>query len=171
MKSFPLFALGFCLILQPVFAKATPLHKVAVIDVVIEGDLTDQSRVSTWPFRLESLTRHLREGLKEDGTYDVVDMSPAADVNEKNKIRQSIHLCPPCLKEIAETVGADRILAARVFRQSNLLMYLQLRVIEPISGDTLISRNYTFRGDNDLAWIKSAEFALDDLKSVPEESR
>ncbi len=155
----------------PAFANSDPLHKLAVIDVVIEGDLTDVGRQSTWPYRLDSLTRHLREGLAENGAYDVVNMADAAPVIEKNKIRDSIHQCAPCLKEISESVGADRILAARVFRQSNLLMYLQMRIVDPATGQTLVAKNYTFRGDNDYAWLRSAEFAVDDLQELPQQSR
>ena len=160
-----------CLIAFSTTAHAEPLHKLAIIDVVIEGDLSDASRQSTWPYRLDSLTRHLREGLAEDGTYQVVSMADAAEAIAKNKSRASIHLCPPCLKEIADSVGADRILAARVFRVSNLVMFLQLWIINPATGDPVASKNYTFRGDNDLAWIRSAEYVIDDLKELPESSR
>jgi len=166
-----LLLMSFFLVLPAALAHAEPVRKIAVIDAVIEGDLSDAGRQSSWPYRLDSLTRHLREGLAESGTYDVADMAGAAEIVAKNKNRGSIHLCPPCLKEIADSVGADRILAAWVFRQSNLLMYLQMNIIDASTGQTVLARNYTFRGDNDLAWIRSAEYAVDNLKQIPEESR
>jgi len=152
-------------------ATAAPLHKIAIIDAEMEGDLSDAARQSSWPYRLDSLTRNLREGIAQNGTYDVVSLTGAAEVLAKNKSRMAIYNCPPCLKEIAESVGADRIMAPRVFRQSNLLMYLQMRIIDMTTEETIITRNFTFRGDNDQSWLRSAEFLIEDLRDIPEGAR
>ena len=171
MRSWPVWFFAACFLVCRPLQAAAPLHKMAVIDVEIEGDLSDSSRQTTWPFRLEALTNHLRDGIAAEGTYEIVSLAPAAEVLERNKGRRAIHICPPCLRDIADAVGADRILAARVFRQSNLLMYLQMRIIDGTSGETLITRNFTFRGDNDQSWLRSAEFLIEDLRDVPEDKR
>ena len=102
----------FCAMgLTSLSANAAPLHKIAIIDAEMEGDLSDASRQASWPYRLESLTRNLREGIATTGSYDVVNLAGAAQVMDRNKGRMAIYNCPPCLKDIATSVGADRIMA------------------------------------------------------------
>ena len=80
-------------------------HKMALINIELEGDLSDVARQSEWPYRLASLERHLREGITESGTYEIVSLDSAEEWFHKNKGRKALYNCPPCLKDIAGQVG------------------------------------------------------------------
>ncbi|HEX4597517.1 MAG TPA: DUF2380 domain-containing protein, partial [Burkholderiaceae bacterium] len=58
-----------------------------------------------------------------------------------------------------------------VNRMSELVMFLSARVVDPTTGDLMVGRSMTFRGDNDRAWNKAADFFLRQLAEVPVERR
>jgi len=170
-KIFFMGLLGLGLFASVADAAQPALHKMALLNIEMEGDLSDTSHQSEWPYRLESLARHLREGFAANETYEMVSLAPADEWFQSNKGRKSINDCKPCLTEIAKRVGADRIFAGKVIRMSNLVLFLQFAIVDATSGQIVMTKNLSFRGDNDQSWLRSAEFLIDEMKDIPPESR
>jgi hypothetical protein len=150
---------------------AKPLPKLAVLEPELEGDLEDQSRVPGWNRKIAALDAFLRQQLAARNLYTVLSNEPAGDLIERDKARRAVHDCMPCIQDVAQRLGAQRVLIVWVVRMSELVMFLSARVVDPTTGDLVVARSMTFRGDNDRAWNKAADFFLRQLAELPVERR
>jgi hypothetical protein len=148
-----------------------PLPKLAILDAELEGDLEDTSRVADWDRRLAALNSYLRRELDARNLYIVLSSEPAADLIERDRARRGVHDCVPCIQDVAQRLGAERVLLVWIQRESALVLWLSARVIDPATGNFVLTRSMTFRGDNDRAWNKAADFFLRQLAEVPVERR
>lgn len=172
-------AVGFCISAMaadstppsPPLVKAKMLPKLALLQPELEGDLEDQSRVVGWNRKIATLDAFLRQELAARNLYTVLSNAPAADLIERDRARQQVHDCVPCIQDVGRRLGADRVLVVWVFRMSELVMWLYARVVDPATGDTVVARSMSFRGDNDRTWSKAADFFLRQLAEVPVERR
>ena len=155
----------------PPSVDAKPLPKLVVLEPELEGDLEDQSRVPGWNRKIAALDAFLRKELAARNLYTVLSNEPASDLIERDKTRREVHDCLPCIHDVGQRLGADRVLVVWVNRMSELVMFLSARVVDPSTGDLIVGRSMTFRGDNDLAWNKAADFFLRQLAEVPVERR
>jgi hypothetical protein len=147
------------------------LPRLALLEPELEGDLEDQSRVPGWNRKMAALDAFLRQQLAARNLYTVLSNEPASDLIERDKARREVHDCVPCIQDVAQRLGADRVLVVWVVRMSELVMFLSARVVDPTTGDLVVARSMTFRGDNDRAWNKAADFFLRQLAEVPVERR
>jgi hypothetical protein len=74
-------------------------------------------------------------------------------------------------KDVGQRLGADRVLVVWVVRMSEPVMWLSVRVVDPATGDWVLTRSMSFRGDNDRAWNRATDFFLSQLAEVPIERR
>jgi hypothetical protein len=120
---------------------------------------------------MAALDAFLRQELATRNLYTVLSNDPASDLIERDKARREVHDCLPCIQDVGQRLGADRVLVVWVNRMSELVMFLSARVVDPTTGDLIVGRSMTFRGDNDRAWNKAADFFLRQLAEVPVERR
>jgi hypothetical protein len=97
-------------------AYAKPLPKLAVLEPELEGDLEDASRVPGWQRKMAALNDFLRQQLAERNLYTVLSNEPAADLIERDQARRQVYDCLPCIQDVAQRLGADRVLVVWVFR-------------------------------------------------------
>lgn len=139
-------------------AAAAERKSLVVLDAEMEGDLSDLARRGEWDARTALLTRTLKDGLNADGLYRVLDAAAAADLLAQLRARREVHACEACLIEVAERLGAERVLSAWVFRMSALILTLHVEIRDGKSGAVLVRKILDFRGDNDTAWLRAANY-------------
>ena len=140
--------------------------RLLIMDAELSGDLTDTTRAGEWPHRVAELTAALRQRVADEGLYTVVDNTPATDLLDRLKLRQNIHECGPCIKEVAERLGAERVLTAWVFRMSNLVLALHTVIWDPATGAVVMSRTLQFRGDNDFSWSRATDYFIHEVEGM-----
>jgi hypothetical protein len=136
---------------------------MVVMDVELDGDLADPSRVDDWRRRLAEINATLRQSIAQAGYYTVVDATPAADLLAQYRHRKAVHECVPCLRDVAQRLGAERVLTAWVFRMSNLVLALHAIVWAPATDEVIMTRTLQFRGDTDYAWRRATDYLLNDI--------
>jgi hypothetical protein len=169
---FALLALAACLPFPALAAGPEEQGKTLVImDVELDGDLDDPTRVDDWRRRLTTINAALRQDIAKTGLYTVVDATPAADLMNTLRQRKSAHECGPCLREVAQRLGAERVLTAWVYRMSNLVLTLHAIIWAPATDEIVMSRVLQFRGDNDYAWKRATDYLIHDVEEMQKPPR
>ncbi|HYE36458.1 DUF3280 domain-containing protein [Methylocaldum sp.] len=143
------------------------LKTLAVLDLELTGDLSDSTRDVEWSKRLALMTEALRDELSRSGLYRVVDHGAAPGLIAELKSARYLHACNGCEFDIAQRLGAERVLVGWVFRMSNLVLTLHIEIRDVATGQTLINRAFDFRGDNDTSWRRAIVYFVKDLRERP----
>ena len=131
---------------------------VAVADfdyIDTSGEVLDQERVHAQ--RLRALAQQVREGLDHSGRYRVVTL--ACDPAPCSVGRTD----PAELLAKARAVGARLLLYGGIQKMSTLIQYGNAQVVDLDADRLVFNRNISFRGDNDEAWQRAAQFLVSDL--------
>jgi hypothetical protein len=131
---------------------------VAVADfdyIDTSGEVLDQERVHAQ--RLRALAQQVREGLDHSGRYRVVTL--ACDPAPCSVGRTD----PAELLAKARAVGARLLLYGGIQKMSTLIQYGNAQVVDLDADRLVFNRNISFRGDNDEAWRRAAQFLVSDL--------
>lgn len=121
------------------------------------GEIQDQSAVHQ--ARLNSFREALQASLQKTGNYHVIALTCPSD---------------PCAATPAD--GADLLKAARksgamllvvggVHKMSSLVIFMKADVYKVATDRPVFSKLYTFRGDNDKAWVRAAEFLAGEINA------
>ncbi|HEV8388533.1 MAG TPA: DUF2380 domain-containing protein [Dongiaceae bacterium] len=131
---------------------------VAVADfdyIDTSGEVMDQERVHAE--RLRTLAEQVRAGLDQSGRYRVVILAcnPApCSVGRTN---------PAELLAKAHAAGARLLIYGGIQKMSTLIQYGNAQVVDLDADRLVFNRNISFRGDNDEAWRRAAQFLVADL--------
>ncbi|WP_162937849.1 DUF2380 domain-containing protein [Indioceanicola profundi] len=147
------------------------LPTIFVPDLELSGDLSDAARADEWRQRTELATQALRSALTEQRLYQVSHLAPAPDGVARDHISAPVDKCKACLIELAQQAEADRILMARVFRMSELVLSLHAEIHDVDTGRLMFQRTLSFRGDNDRSWLKALDYLANEIRSQPIEQR
>lgn len=104
--------------------------------------------------RLHAFMQALRQDLSGQGHVRLVGLACAA---------------PPCASRAdAAKAGADLLLLGGIHKESTLVQWAQVAVIDVRTGHALMNKLFTFRGDSDAAWQHAEAFiAHDVLAALP----
>jgi hypothetical protein len=161
-----LFALGAFGSIAAAPAAQPPATSLAVLDMEITGDLGGPQLAAQHRARLEVANAKLRESLEQTGLYRVVDTAPAQDLIDELRARHRyLHDCNGCDLDIGRRLGADRVLVAWVNRVSALILTLTYEIHDVDTGQITARKSFSFRGDNDTAWIRAIDFMVRDLQA------
>ncbi len=133
---------------------------VAVADfdyVDTSGEVMDQERAHA--DRLRALAEHVREGLDHSGRYRVAPLG--CDPEPCSAGRTD----PAELIAKAQAAGARLLVYGGIQKMSTLIQYGNAQVVDLAADRLVFNRNISFRGDNDEAWRRAAEFLVADLVS------
>jgi Protein of unknown function (DUF2380) len=119
------------------------------------GEVLDQERVHAQ--RLRALAQQVREGLDHSGRYRVVPL--ACDPAPCSVGRTD----PAELLAKARAVGARLLLYGGIQKMSTLIQYGNAQVVDLDADRLVFNRSISFRGDNDEAWRRAAQFLVADL--------
>jgi hypothetical protein len=72
--------------------------------------------------------------------------------------------CNGCERDIAKSVGADRVMIGWLFKMSTLVMSLHVVVKDVATGNVIYAQTFDFRGDNETAWQRAADYMVEALR-------
>lgn len=116
------------------------------------GETRDQS--TEHAARLREFAALLRRDLDAGGKYDVRDLDCPADPCSAG----SMH--PDELVQAARQAGARLLIYGGIHKMSTLIQWGKLQVVDLESDKLLLDRSFSFRGDDDRAYRRAAEFVL-----------
>lgn len=149
---------------ETALAKLSEPPTLVLMPPEMDGDLGDSSRREEWAARLDLLDGHMRESLAGEALYTVIDNAPADDLLAQLSHRASVYQCEPCVVRVGERVGAERVLNLRVHRMSQLVLSLHAILRDTDTGRVRYARYLSFRGDDDRAWLKAADYLIRDME-------
>ena len=133
---------------------------VAVADfdyIDTSGEVLDQERVHAE--RLRALAENVRAGLDHSGRFRVVAL--VCDPEPCSAGRTD----PIVLLAKAHKAGARLLIYGGIQKMSTLIQYGNAQVLDLEADRLVFNRNISFRGDNDEAWRRAAQFLVSDLVS------
>ena len=147
---------AFALLPSPALAVEPVAVAVADFDYIdTSGEVLGQERAHA--DRLRALAQHVREGLGQSGRYRVVVL--ACDPTPCSAGRTD----PAELIAKAHAAGARLLLYGGIQKMSTLIQYGNAQVVDLDADRLVFNRNNSFRGDNDEAWRRAAQFLVSDL--------
>lgn len=113
--------------------------------------------------RMKLAAEALREALIDHPHYQLIDHAAldAAAESATQGSHQALHRCASCQMAVAETLGADFILAGHVRKTSNLILAMALELRDVQSGMSLERGQVHMRGNTDQAWRRAALYLLE----------
>lgn len=113
---------------------------------------------------LSALTRFVRKDIAAAGIYDVVDAARVKQAVTAADSGTFLRACNGCERDIAKSVGADRVMIGWIFKMSSLVLSLHVVVKDVATGKLVYAKTFDFRGDNEKAWKRAADYMVRSLK-------
>jgi len=158
--SFPivgaLFLCSIALSATPVAAESPPslaLSGFFLIDT--SGEQRDQTAEHN--ARLTRFDGIMRDEISRSGKFALVEMK----CPQPRCTAQDMTLDQ--LRESARGAGARFLVIGAVEKMSTLVLWARLEVYDVASGQMVFNRLFTFRGDNDEAWRRAADYVAREL--------
>jgi len=108
--------------------------------------------------RLLMVSERLRVLLAESG-FNVVDIAP---VSEK-AARMSLESCTACADGFAQELGADYAVTGAVYKVSELVLSMNVRVHDAATSTPLTSAVVDMRGNTDESWRRAIDYLYRNL--------
>ena len=112
---------------------------------------------------LARLTRFVGARIAAAEIMDVVDQIRVGAAVTAANPGTYLRNCNGCERDIAKSVGADLVMIGWLFKVSTLVLSLHVVVKDVASGQILYARTFDFRGDNEKAWTRAADYMVDAL--------
>lgn len=134
--------------------------KIAVTDFAFSdtsGEVQDQSAVHQ--ARLQRFKEVLEAGLEKTGRYHVIALACPTDPCAETPAAGA------SLLEAARKSGATLLVVGGIHKMSSLVIFMKANVYEVAADRSVFSKLFTFRGDNDEAWVRAAEFLAREINA------
>lgn len=141
------------------FSTPSSLKRLVVLDFKLTGDLGGRNFEAAHKQRIRVASEKLRDDLKRNKLYHVVDDAAALAVIERWSSEQNLHHCNGCELDMAKQLDAEQVLVPWVFRMS---MHVEIRDVA--TGRILMKKALDFRGDNDIGWTRATAYLIRDMK-------
>jgi hypothetical protein len=162
LVSWPRIAAAF-LLFWPVVAGAADLPTVAVLPFELIDDQHELAPASAEYARLPLITARISEGLQAKGLYRVLDTQPARLLIDDSRSRESLHNCNGCELTIGKALNTDRVLVGWVQKVSNLILNINIRVEDVLTGAVVLQKSVDIRGNTDDSWRRGVDALLRDM--------
>lgn len=126
---------------------------LAIVDFVYvdtSGEPTDQ--VAAHQKRLQAFMTALRQDFGANGQFHLVPLPSG--------------LAPPDLLRAASDIGAKILVIGGIHKQSTLIEWAQVQVIDIDANHVILDRLFTFRGDSDEAWDRAEGFVSREIRAA-----
>lgn len=158
---FPFAALTIAL-LAALAAKAEAAPAKAAFfpfEFIDSGDSTPQSAAAPAPeaARLALIGNLLKERLAAAGAYEPIDLNGSAQAIAK---APALRDCQRCADEIARAAGAEIAIVGHVQKVSNLILNINVKVSNAVSGQVLAAASADIRGNTDESWTRGIEWLV-----------
>jgi len=115
---------------------------------------------------LDKLTRFIASAIEAEGLYQVVPQDTVNEAVKAAALGTYIHSCNQCEYDLAKQVGGDKVMIGWIYKMSILILTLHIEIKDVAGEKTVISKAYDFRGDNEKAWLRAAEYMVRDLRQM-----
>lgn len=122
---------------------------------------------------LAKLTDFVGKRIAAAGLYDVVPhdrvVAAVKEVNPGTYLRG----CNGCELDIARRAGAKQVMIGWFWKVSTLIGTLHIEIKDVATGRTTYTKVFDFRGDNDKAWQRAADYMVGTLckSAAPDECK
>ena len=117
------------------------------------GEVRDQ--LAEHELRLSVFMNTLKDDLAVSGKFRVIVPACRPDPCSRSGGSE--------LLKAARAAGADFLLVGGIYKMSTLVQWASAEVIDLRSGQIVLDRLFTFRGDTDQAWRRAEEFISNEL--------
>lgn len=157
-------AVAFTLVSASLVAPATAAEDtgraaLAVLPIKLldtSQEPTDQS--AEHARRLAAMAETLARDLKRTGAFEDTVL-----IDRQAIIQACPQETPACLLAAAKARGATFAFVGVVQKSSMLIMQMWAHIVAVDTGNVVVSRQLTFRGDNDEAWARAEAFLVREL--------
>ncbi|MEJ2461167.1 MAG: DUF2380 domain-containing protein [Candidatus Thiodiazotropha sp.] len=115
---------------------------------------------------LEKLTRFIAQRLEDENIFEVVAPAKVDEIVSNANLGTYIHTCNRCEYDLARQAGGDKVMVGWIYKMSLLILTLHIEIKDVESEQTLLSKAYDFRGDNEKAWLRAANYMVRDLGEI-----
>lgn len=147
----------------PVRAGDLTHQRLAVLPIEIADNSGEAGAADRHKAMLAGLTRVVSEKLAASGLYEVVPQERVAEAVAAENPGTYLRACNGCERDIAKRAGADRVMMAWIFKMSSLVLTLHVVIKDVATGDVVFTHAFDFRGDNEKAWTRAAEYMVGTL--------
>ncbi len=147
-------------------AAAAPEERLAVLPFEITDNTPAPGAEARYRQRLEQLTRYVAHAIEEAGLYEAIPQERVERAVDEARLGTAIHDCNRCEIDLANAVEGDKVMTGWIYKMSLLILTLHIEITDVASQQTLISKAYDFRGDNEKAWLRAADYMVRDLQRM-----
>ncbi len=112
---------------------------------------------------LSHVTRFVGEKIAATGLFHVVDPTRVTEAVAAENPGTYLRACNGCELDIAKRVGADRVMIGWFFKMSTLIGTLHVVIKDVATGHVVYAKDFDFRGDNEKAWRRAADYMVGSL--------
>ncbi|MEJ2464045.1 MAG: DUF3280 domain-containing protein [Candidatus Thiodiazotropha sp.] len=164
------FVLGLLLLvaamLTPFAAGAAADARLAVMPFELVDNIPTPGSEERNAQRLEKLTRYIAQRIGDEGIFEVVPQAQVDAIVDNAQLGTYIHTCNRCEIDLARQASGDRVMVGWIYKMSLLILTMHIEIKDVASGQTLLSKAYDFRGDNEKAWLRAADYMVRDLGEI-----
>ena len=137
---------------------------------ILPFEIRDTSGESGSPDRhnamLAALTRIVGEKIEAAHVYKVVPEQRVATAVAAANSGTFLTNCNGCELDIARSTGADQVMIGWIYKMSTLIGSLHIEIKDVASGKTTYARVFDFRGDNEAAWQRAADYMVGTMRKA-----
>jgi hypothetical protein len=145
-------------------AEARSSVTLAVLPFEIDDNSGEVGAPARHDAMLAELTRFVGARIAAAGVFDLVEPERVAKAVATANPGTYLRRCNGCERDIAHSVGADQVLIGWLFKMSTLVMSLHVVVKDVATGNVIYAQTFDFRGDNETAWQRAADYMVEALR-------
>lgn len=145
---------------QPAWADQPRGPSLAVLPFEIDDLSGEAGPAIRHDAKLAALTSSLRRGIAARTAYRVIPGALVDQAVAEADLGTYLRSCNGCEFRLAKALGAERVLVGWVIKVSSLVLSLRIQVKQLSDRRLIYARAFDFRGDNQTAWQRAADFAV-----------
>ncbi|MEJ2593020.1 MAG: DUF3280 domain-containing protein [Candidatus Thiodiazotropha sp.] len=144
-------------------ASAQAKEKLVILPFEIVDNIPAPGSEARHDKMLREMVRDIAERIDKAGIYQVMPQQQVDEAVAAANLGTAIHNCNHCEIDLAKQLGGDKVMVGWVYKMSLLILTLHIEIKDVASERTLLSKAYDFRGDNEKAWRRAAQYMVRDL--------
>lgn len=154
-------------VMAPALARAgAPRATLAILPFEINDTSGEVGGPARHDEMLSQLTGFVGEQIAKAELYDVVPEARVAAAIKEINPGTYLRACNGCELDIARRAGADLVMIGWFWKVSTLIGTLHIEIKDVATGRTVYQRVFDFRGDNEKAWKRAADYMVGTLKGA-----
>ena len=135
-------------------------QKLAVLPFEISDTSGEVGGSTRHEEMLAKLTDFVGRRISASNLYDVVPQVQVAKAVVEVNPGTFLRACNGCELDIARRAGADQVMVGWFWKVSTLIGTLHIEIKDVATGRTTYAKVFDFRGDNDKAWQRAADYMV-----------